>query len=82
MVAFLAAERGSGLSVNTLDLCRAAIRYLHFIAGCAVPTAEAQVAETMAGIHRDAVTRGHTPAKNSPSLSTSCGRSWRRSARP
>jgi integrase len=62
-VAFLAAERGSGLSVNTIDLRRAAIRYLHFIAGCAVPTAEAQIAETMAGIHRDAAARGHTPGK-------------------
>jgi integrase len=63
VVAFLAAERGRGLSVNTLDLRRAAIRYLHFIAGCAVPTAEAQVAETMAGIHRDAAAHGHRPGQ-------------------
>ena len=63
VVAFLAAERGRGLSVNTIDLRRAAIRYLHFIAGCAVPTAEAHVAETMAGIHREAAGRGDMPAK-------------------
>src|SRR5271156_6070322 len=38
VVAFLAAERGRGLSVTTIELRRAAIRYLHFICGCAVPT--------------------------------------------
>jgi len=63
VVAFLAAERGRGLSVNTLDLRRAAIRYLHFIAGCPVPTAEARVTETMAGIRRDAADSGDLPAK-------------------
>ena len=63
VVAFLAAERGRGLSVNTIDLRRAAIRYLHFIAGCAVPTAEAHVSETMAGIHREAADRGEMPGK-------------------
>ena len=31
VVAFLAAERGSGLSITTVELRRAAIRYLHFI---------------------------------------------------
>ncbi len=63
VVAFLAAERGRGLSVSTVDLRRAAIRYLHFIAGCSVPTAEAQVVETMAGIHREAADSGDVPAK-------------------
>ena len=63
VVAFLAAERGSGLSVNTVELRRAAIRYLHFVAGCPVPTAEAPVAETMAGIRRDAADQGALPAK-------------------
>ena len=63
VVAFLAAERGRGLSVNTIDLRRAAIRYLHFIAGSTVPTAEAHVAETMAGIRRSAAEEGHSPAK-------------------
>ena len=63
VVAFLAAERGRGMSVNTIDLRRAAIRYLHFVAGCPVPTAEAHVAETMAGIHRAAADAGELPAK-------------------
>jgi site-specific recombinase XerC len=63
VVAFLAAERGRGLSVTTVDLRRAAIRYLHFIAGCPVPTAEARVAETMAGIRRAAADDGVVPAK-------------------
>jgi hypothetical protein len=64
VVAFLAAERGRGLSVNTIDLRRAAIHYLHFIAGCVVRTAEAHVAETMARIHREAANGGDRPAKN------------------
>ena len=63
VVAFLASERGRGMSVNTVDLRRAAIRYLHFIAGLPVPTAEAHVSETMAGIHRDAAETGHVPVK-------------------
>jgi site-specific recombinase XerC len=63
VVAFLAAERGRGLSVTTVDLRRAAIRYLHFIAGSAIPTAEARVAETMAGIRRAAADGGDVPAK-------------------
>ena len=63
VVAFLAAERGRGLSITTIELRRAAIRYLHFIAGCAVPTAEAQVAETVAGIRRAAAEAGERPAK-------------------
>ncbi len=40
------------MSVNTIDLRRASIRYLYYIAGLAVPTAEALAGETMAGIHR------------------------------
>jgi site-specific recombinase XerC len=63
VVAFLAAERGRGLRVNTVELRRAAIRYLHVIAGCAVPTAEAQVSEAMAGMHRTAAASGQLPAK-------------------
>ena len=63
VAAFLAAERGRGASVATVDLRRAAIRYLHFTAGCPVPTAEAQVAETMAGIRRTAADEGEQPAK-------------------
>ena len=63
VVAFLAAERGRGLSVTTVELRRAAIRYLHFIAGCAVPTAEAQVAETVSGMRRHAADQGELPAR-------------------
>jgi integrase len=62
VAAFLAAERGSGLSVNTVTLRRAAIRYLHVVAGCAVPTAEAEVGETMAGMTRHAAEIGEAPA--------------------
>ena len=63
VVAFLAAERSRGLGVNTVELRRAAIRYLHFIAGCPIPTAEAQVSETMAGMHRTAADAGQLPSK-------------------
>lgn len=63
VTAFLAAEHSRGARVNTVTLRRAAIRYLHFIAGCSVPTAEAHVAETMAGIHRTAADQGAVPAK-------------------
>jgi site-specific recombinase XerC len=63
VVAFLAAERGRGCRVNTVDLRRAAIRYLHFVAGCPVPTAEAQVSEAMAGMHRTAADAGQLPNK-------------------
>lgn len=63
VAAFLAAERGQGASVSTLTLRRAAIRYLHFIAGLPVPTAEARVAETMAGIQRHASAQGETPTR-------------------
>lgn len=63
VAAFLAAERGRGMKVSTLDLRRAAIRYLHFAAGCPVPTAEAQVTETLVGIRREAAEHGDHPAK-------------------
>ena len=63
VVAFLAAERGRDLSVTTVELRRAAIRYLHFIAGCVVPTAEAQVAETVSGMRHHAADQGELPAK-------------------
>jgi site-specific recombinase XerC len=70
VVAFLAAERGRGCRVNTVELRRAAIRYLHFIAGCPVPTAEAQVSETMAGMHRAAADAGQLPAKKRAATAT------------
>jgi integrase len=60
---FLAAERRRGLAPNTIDLRRAAIRYLHRAAGCAVPTSDVCVAETVAGIRRDAARKGEAPEK-------------------
>jgi hypothetical protein len=63
VVAFLATERRRGLSVTTVELRRAAIRTLHFICGCAVPTAEAQVSETMTGMHRIAAASGRLSAR-------------------
>ncbi|MBW4093842.1 MAG: hypothetical protein HIU82_22525 [Proteobacteria bacterium] len=59
----LAAERGRGLAPNTIDLRRPAIRYLHRAAGCPVPTDDACVSETVAGIRRDAARCGELPAK-------------------
>jgi integrase len=63
VAAFLASERGRGLSPETLKLRRAAIRYLHRAAGCAVPTDDVAVSETMAGISRQAARLGQTPRK-------------------
>jgi len=60
---FLAAERRRGLAPNTIDLRRAAIRYLHRAAGCAVPTGDVCVAETVTGIRRDAARKGEAPEK-------------------
>jgi hypothetical protein len=55
--------RQRGLKVSTLELRRAAIRYLHYLAGCPIPTAEAMVGETLAGIRRDAARQGERPTK-------------------
>jgi integrase len=63
VAAFLAAERRRGLAPATIDLRRAAIRYLHRAAGCAVPTDDACVSETIAGIRREAAGRGELPEK-------------------
>jgi len=63
VAACLAGERGRGLSVNTLTLRRAAIRYPHVVAGRRVPGAEAAVGETMAGITRQAAATGALPAR-------------------
>jgi hypothetical protein len=52
VAAFLAAEAGSGLAVNTLRLRHAALRYLHLLAGYPPPTASPLVAATFAGIRR------------------------------
>ena len=52
VAAFLAAEAGRGLAVNTLRLRRAALRYLHLLAGYPPPTAAPLVSATFAGIRR------------------------------
>jgi integrase len=67
---FLAAERRRGLAPNTIDLRRAAIRYLHRAAGCAVPTGDVCVAETVAGIRRDAARKGEAPEKKAAATSS------------
>lgn len=63
VAAFLASERLRGLKAKTLDLRRAGIRYLHRVAGCPVPTDDACVSETIAGIRRDAARKGELPEK-------------------
>ena len=63
VAAFLADQRLSGRSPATLDVRRAAIRYLHSIAGIHVPTTDACVAEAVAGIRRTAIQTGIIPAK-------------------
>ncbi len=50
--AFLAAEAGRGLAVNTLRLRHAALRYLHLLGGYPPPTASPLVSATFAGIRR------------------------------
>jgi site-specific recombinase XerD len=52
VAAFLAAEAGRGLTVNTLRLRHAALRYLHLLAGYPSPTAAPLVSATFAGIRR------------------------------
>ena len=54
VAAFLAAGRDSDLAGNTLTLRASAIRFLHRAASLPSPTDTAEVAETMAGIRRDA----------------------------
>ncbi len=63
VAAFLASERSRGIAPKTLILRRAAIRYLHRAAGCPVPTDDACVAETLAGIQRTAAPQGQHPHK-------------------
>lgn len=63
VAAFLASERSRGIAPKTLILRRAAIRYLHRVAGCPVPTDDACVAETLAGIQRTAARQGQHPRK-------------------
>lgn len=63
VAAFLASERGRGLSPETLKLRRAGIRYLHRAAGCPVPTDDVAVSATLAGIRRHAARQGYAPRK-------------------
>ena len=63
VAAFLAGERGRGLAPPTLDLRRAAIRYLHHVAGCPNPTDDACVGAALAGIRRSAARAGERPRK-------------------
>jgi hypothetical protein len=70
VAAFLASERGRGLTPETLKLRRAAIRYLHRAAGCAVPTDDVAVSETMAGISRQAARLGVVPRKKVAATAT------------
>ena len=70
VAAFLAGERSRRLLPETLKLRRAAIRYLHRAAGCPVPTDDACVSETLAGIRRDAAKQGHAPRKKVAATAT------------
>lgn len=63
VAAFLAAERVAGRAPATIEVRRAALRYLHHLARLPVPTADAAVGETLAGIRRTAAAAGHAPAK-------------------
>ena len=72
VAAFLAGERGRGLTPETLKLRRAAIRYLHRAAGCAGPHRRRRVSETLAGIRRDAARQGQRRARRSPRPPPSC----------
>ncbi|MBO1326189.1 site-specific integrase [Acetobacter sp. TBRC 12305] len=66
VAAFLADERGRGMTPGTLELRRASLTYLHRLAGCPVPTADAAVGETMAGIRKTAAREGFTPRRKAP----------------
>ncbi|MBB3175378.1 integrase [Endobacter medicaginis] len=63
VAAFLADERGRGHAPATIELRRASLTYLHQLAGCPVPTADAAVGETMAGIRRTAAEDGFRPRR-------------------
>ena len=74
VAAFLAEGRDGGASPTTLDLRRAAIRHLHRVAGCAVPTDDACVAEALAAIRRHAASRGERPRKEKAATPAVLGR--------
>ena len=66
VASFLATEARRGRKVATIGLRRAAIRYLHVLGGHPVPTGDARVTETMAGISREAAEQSQLPAKKLP----------------
>jgi len=70
VAAFLAGERGTNLSPETLKLRRAPIRYLHRAASSPVPTHDVCVSETLAGIRRDAAKKGQLPRKKVAATAT------------
>jgi hypothetical protein len=76
VAAFLASERGRGLTPEALKLRRAAIRYLHRAAGCAVPTDDVAVSETLSGIRRQAAKQGETQRKKVAATAGILIRSW------
>ena len=76
VAAFLAGERGRSLSPETIKLRRAAIRYLHRAAGCAVPTDDVCVSETLAGIRRQAARQGYAPRKKIAATAAVLRQSW------
>jgi site-specific recombinase XerC len=63
VAAYLAAARVAGRAPSTIEVHRAAIRTLHHLARLPVPTVDAIVGETLAGIRRTAAASGLTPAK-------------------
>ncbi|HYZ33468.1 MAG TPA: site-specific integrase [Crenalkalicoccus sp.] len=63
VAAYLAAARVAGRAPATIEVHRAAIRYLHHLARLPVPTGDAAVGETLAGIRRTAAAAGLAPAK-------------------
>jgi integrase len=63
VAAYLAGLRVAGRAPATIEVHRAAIRYLHHLGRQPVPTDDAAVGETLAGIHRSAAAAGYAPAK-------------------
>ena len=66
IAAFLADERMRGRSVTTIGLRRAALRYMHRLAGIRSPTGSAEVSETLSGIRRAAAHDEQFPRKKAP----------------
>jgi len=80
VVAILAAERGQKSSLSAVDLRRASIGCLYFIAGYPIPKPEAHVAETVARMRRDPADEGELPNRSWPPPPPFCGKSLSKSA--